>query len=243
MFGARYYGSSLGRFMTPDWAAKPVTVPYAHFGNPQSLNLYSYVSNNPTTTADPDGHCPWCLAVAGGGILADEAPLAFTGPVGWTIMGVTALGVTGYAAYQHFHNSDNSNAAPASTTPAPGATTEQGRDAQGKFVPKQPGQTQPGAETEKETLAAEGATKTGTALPGTNRRVDGTVTETGQKIEVKSGQSVSNTGQLVETGQAAQAATGKPLLVVTTNPNVNVSAPAQQNPNLQIRPAKKPDQQ
>ncbi len=23
MFGARYYGSSLGRFMTPDWAAKP----------------------------------------------------------------------------------------------------------------------------------------------------------------------------------------------------------------------------
>ena len=58
MFGARYYGSSLGRFMTPDWAAKPVTVPYAHFGNPQSLNLYSYVVNNPTTTADPDGHCP-----------------------------------------------------------------------------------------------------------------------------------------------------------------------------------------
>ncbi len=58
MFGARYYGSGLGRFMTPDWAAKPVTVPYAHFGNPQSLNLYSYVNNNPTTTADPDGHCP-----------------------------------------------------------------------------------------------------------------------------------------------------------------------------------------
>jgi len=23
MFGARYYGSSLGRFMTPDWAASP----------------------------------------------------------------------------------------------------------------------------------------------------------------------------------------------------------------------------
>jgi RHS repeat-associated protein len=59
MFGARYYGSSLGRFMTPDWAAKPVNVPYAHFGNPQSLNLYSYVQNNPTTVGDPDGHCCW----------------------------------------------------------------------------------------------------------------------------------------------------------------------------------------
>jgi RHS repeat-associated protein len=56
-FGARYYGGSLGRFMTPDWAAKPTTVPYANFGNPQSLNLYSYVQNNPTTVGDPDGHC------------------------------------------------------------------------------------------------------------------------------------------------------------------------------------------
>jgi RHS repeat-associated protein len=57
-FGARYYTSAFGRFMTPDWEAKPTDVPYASFGNPQSLNLYSYVNNNPTTTRDPDGHCP-----------------------------------------------------------------------------------------------------------------------------------------------------------------------------------------
>ena len=57
-FGARFDASSLGRFMTPDWAAKPTAVPYAHYGNPQSLNLYSYVNNNPTTTGDRDGHCP-----------------------------------------------------------------------------------------------------------------------------------------------------------------------------------------
>jgi hypothetical protein len=31
-------------------------VPYANFGNPQSLNLYAYVENNPTTLGDPDGH-------------------------------------------------------------------------------------------------------------------------------------------------------------------------------------------
>lgn len=55
-FGARYDASGLGRFMTPDWAAQPTAVPYAHFGNPQSLNLYSYVNNNPTTLSDPDGH-------------------------------------------------------------------------------------------------------------------------------------------------------------------------------------------
>jgi RHS repeat-associated protein len=56
-FGARYYGSALGRFMTPDWAAKAAAVPYADFADPQSLNLYSYVRNIPTTKYDADGHC------------------------------------------------------------------------------------------------------------------------------------------------------------------------------------------
>jgi RHS repeat-associated protein len=55
-FGARYYSSGMGRFMTPDWAAKAVAVPYANYGNPQSLNLYSYVGNRPTVLVDGDGH-------------------------------------------------------------------------------------------------------------------------------------------------------------------------------------------
>lgn len=59
-FGARYFTSSIGRFMTPDWAARPTSVPYAVFGDPQSLNLYSYVRNDPVSRADADGHCFWC---------------------------------------------------------------------------------------------------------------------------------------------------------------------------------------
>ncbi len=55
-FGARYEASSLGRFMTPDWAAKPATVPYAKFGDPQTLNLYAYTENGPVNKADADGH-------------------------------------------------------------------------------------------------------------------------------------------------------------------------------------------
>jgi RHS repeat-associated protein len=55
-FGARYYGNSVGRFLTPDWAAKPANVPYAQFGNPQSLNLYGYLKNAPVTGIDRDGH-------------------------------------------------------------------------------------------------------------------------------------------------------------------------------------------
>jgi RHS repeat-associated protein len=57
-FGARYYSSAAGRFMTPDWSAKVEPVPYSKLDNPQTLNLYSYVMNNPVTRADVDGHAP-----------------------------------------------------------------------------------------------------------------------------------------------------------------------------------------
>jgi RHS repeat-associated protein len=55
-FGARYYASNFGRFMTPDWAARPTAVPYAVFGDPQSLNLYGYFRNDPISRVDADGH-------------------------------------------------------------------------------------------------------------------------------------------------------------------------------------------
>ncbi len=55
-FGARYYTASLGRWMTPDWSARQDPIPYADLRNPQSLNLYAYVGNNPVTRLDPDGH-------------------------------------------------------------------------------------------------------------------------------------------------------------------------------------------
>jgi RHS repeat-associated protein len=58
-FGARYYASTMGRFLSPDWSAKEEPVPYAKLDDPQSLNLYVYVLNNPLTRFDLDGHgCP-----------------------------------------------------------------------------------------------------------------------------------------------------------------------------------------
>src|SRR5271166_4035700 len=47
-FGARYDASSMGRFMTPD----PLGGTKA---DPQTLNKYAYVRNNPTTLIDPTG--------------------------------------------------------------------------------------------------------------------------------------------------------------------------------------------
>ncbi len=55
-FGARYYGSTRGRFLTPDWSEAPTPVPYADFNDPQTLNLYSYVKNKPLFVRDPTGH-------------------------------------------------------------------------------------------------------------------------------------------------------------------------------------------
>jgi RHS repeat-associated protein len=61
-FGARYYASSMGRFLSPDWSAKVVPVPYAKLDNPQSLNLYAYVGNNPLIHVDADGHVLNCVS-------------------------------------------------------------------------------------------------------------------------------------------------------------------------------------
>jgi RHS repeat-associated protein len=55
-FEARYYSSAMGRFMSPDWSAKEDPVPYAKLDDPQSLNLYAYVGNNPLIRVDADGH-------------------------------------------------------------------------------------------------------------------------------------------------------------------------------------------
>src|SRR5260370_13180443 len=42
--------------MCPDWAGAPTSVSYAQFGDPQSLNLYSYVRNSPIIRIDATGH-------------------------------------------------------------------------------------------------------------------------------------------------------------------------------------------
>lgn len=51
-YGARYYDPQLGRFISPDSIV-------ADPSNPQDLNRYSYVDNNPLNYTDPTGHFTW----------------------------------------------------------------------------------------------------------------------------------------------------------------------------------------
>jgi RHS repeat-associated protein len=69
-FLARYYSSTQGRFTSPDEFSggpdelyvrardsKKQALPYVEITQPQSLNKYTYVYNNPCRYIDPDGHC------------------------------------------------------------------------------------------------------------------------------------------------------------------------------------------
>jgi RHS repeat-associated protein len=55
-FGARYYSNRWGRWLSADWSNVPAPVPYANLSNPQTLNLYSMVADDPESFADLDGH-------------------------------------------------------------------------------------------------------------------------------------------------------------------------------------------
>jgi RHS repeat-associated protein len=84
-FGARYYASSMGRWLSPD----PSGLKYTKFAKPQSLNLYAYAWDSPLTKVDPNGKAP--------GDVYAVTPSGFIGF--FTSAGQIALGANG--SYQH----------------------------------------------------------------------------------------------------------------------------------------------
>ncbi|MGA8762461.1 MAG: RHS repeat-associated core domain-containing protein, partial [Candidatus Sulfotelmatobacter sp.] len=55
-FGAREYSWRFGRWLSSDWSVVPAPVPYANLNNPQTLNLYGMVHDDPESFADLNGH-------------------------------------------------------------------------------------------------------------------------------------------------------------------------------------------
>jgi RHS repeat-associated protein len=59
-FEARYYESSMGRFLSPD----PVIITPDRMRDPQQFNLYAYVRNSPLRLVDPTGEILECTGNA-----------------------------------------------------------------------------------------------------------------------------------------------------------------------------------
>ena len=127
-FEARYLSSAQGRFTSPDefpggivdpftgqQVSQPGPLPYADITDPQTLNKYGYVRNNPLRYTDPDGHCieDFCIgeailvgAAAGGigGVIVQKVSDFFTGhessktEIGAAFVSGAIVGGTGGAA-------------------------------------------------------------------------------------------------------------------------------------------------
>lgn len=88
-FGARYYGSTMGRFTSPDLFANDT-----HPADPQSWNLYAYVRNNPLRYVDPSGEKVYVGGVTG----ADRDELLKRMNATYGCSGCVSVGDDGYLA-------------------------------------------------------------------------------------------------------------------------------------------------
>ena len=145
-FGARYFSSAIGRFVTPDWAAAATEVPYADFGDPQSLNLYGYVRSNPLSQVDSDGHAPDIAVIENGPTTSWQDRLETTNgnPVGHTAIAITGKGVYSFGNDAPLGSSASNyvskQAADRSTTIYIIRTTPEQDDAAAKYLSDKSGQ-------------------------------------------------------------------------------------------------------
>ena len=111
-FGARYYGSKVGRFTTVD----PVYTWNENLVDPQRWNRYAYSGNNPLRYVDPDGklHIPASAAMlttANNPLVPGKKKIDFTiGELEGVLMGL----IPGFEAHANSPNKrrDSSSARP-----------------------------------------------------------------------------------------------------------------------------------
>ena len=75
-------------------------LPYADITDPQTLNKYAYVRNNPLRYTDPDGHCAETLTCTFELGTAGAEIGSALGPVGTVVGGLIGAGVGAFVGYE-----------------------------------------------------------------------------------------------------------------------------------------------
>ena len=133
-YHARYYDAVLARFISAD-SVVPGQTATTGTPNPQQLNRYSYVGNNPLTYNDPSGRCFWdlCLVEGAAAYAALTAVLTAATYVGIQIYNIqNPINVENPTPPE---DSDTSAPPEAGTTSTPG-TDEAGEDPSVAPAPK-----------------------------------------------------------------------------------------------------------
>jgi RHS repeat-associated protein len=81
-YGARFYSPRLGRFVSADSILPD-------YDDPQALNRYAYVLNNPLLYTDPSGHCPLSISQCWTVIDGHQVPIDRDFPGGYYHIPVT----------------------------------------------------------------------------------------------------------------------------------------------------------
>src|SRR5262249_47642921 len=226
-FGARYYSNGLGRWVSADWSAMPEPVPYADFGDPQSLNLYGFVGGNPASKADADGHGEatekakalaqgiwiWIDVLSNPRTNLDNLGQAADYALQKTATGLRNCGCSPPSDQQQDGKKNNNNSQSTNQSEKSGSNVQENRKA--------------GLEYEKEVLDKRGLDKNTKPMEATDPKTgkSGTTipdsTENGATVEVKGGKSVSDSPQLRRQTEISKQAGQKAQVIV--KPNTKVS--------------------
>ncbi|OPH47273.1 hypothetical protein BC351_12300 [Paenibacillus ferrarius] len=189
---ARWYDPSMGRFINEDTYEGQID-------NPLSLNLYTYVMNNPLTHTDPTGHCGVCgMSSSLGSALSGAA-----GAAGMAGLGSGSAGTLDPAAYYYSHSDpyilDNDPYIDPKTLLPPSESTKQWiADEREMIIFQQKGQEKLNATVIQQPIIDNSAY----ILMSSSKILYHYTDEAGAKAIMESGVIISNRGKVYLTDQA-----------------------------------------
>ena len=206
-YGARYYDYDIGRFISPD---SIVPEPL----DPQSLNRYSYVINNPVNHVDPTGHCFFIIDCFIEFLIIDVLEWEITSAISNAIMAVTIAEAVADISLFSYHVMQTVNNKPSLLT------VGQAKTATSPALQQQTGDDCPPGDPRCENRIEIAACVTPSCLPGNKPKKPGEP----QQIKIptpKNGQTTSASGQQTSTTPDRNKSNEKQESKESTNPQKN----------------------